>query len=172
MSGNGDAGGSPASMRGPARSAMFAIVGAGLEGQVTVTATVQLLHSSGPVMDLTPSGAFVGTADLEGSQEPLVASEIVLAGQYEAVRIMFEEVTADVTGGLEIDGLPFVGQVTVDLSGGDLLVMRTLDLDVLEGEQAAFVIDLDADAWVPLLDVLTGTVLATDFASAVSVSLR
>jgi hypothetical protein len=173
MSGN-DSASSPSAVgragtEGPAAAPLAAL---SFEGDVTATASLELLSVLGQAIDLTPLGPVTATADLEGTQEPRIAEEVVPAGGYESVRIVFTQVSAEVSAGLEIGGLPFTELITVDLSGGSLEVIRTVDLDVPDGGVAAFVVDLNADAWIPLADASTRTVDPADFAAAVRVSPR
>lgn len=169
----------PASGPAPARSGSVgteapapavAIVGA-LEGDLVVTATLSLERADGGVVVLTPASLVTVTLDLQGLDEPRVVAEPVPAVSYQAVTVRFTHVTADVTGGLQIDGVPFVGTVEVD-TGGSLDVTEALAFVVEDGQTAELLVDLNADVWIPLLDVLTGTVTAEDFAAAVVVRER
>lgn len=172
MSGNGSRSSPATASRAAPDGTTPAAVALTFVGDVTATASLEIRQAGGPTVELTPLGPFTATADLEGTQEPLVADEMVPAGRYDSVRIVFTQVSADVTAGLEIGGVQFAGLVTVDLPTGGLEVVLPLDLDVPDGGLAAFVVDLNADAWVPLADAATGTVDPADFAAAVAVSLR
>jgi hypothetical protein len=104
--------------------------------------------------------------------EPRVAAASVPAGVYDALTVRFSDVTANVTGGLEIDGLPFTGVVEVDLGGPSLDVTKALALAIDDGERVELLVDLNADVWVPMLDLVTHLVAAGDFATAVTVGPR
>jgi hypothetical protein len=151
------------------------IVGAGLQGDVEVTASFFLGRGGGSLVQLTPDGDVTVSSDLGGMQAPKAADQVVPADSYGEVVVVFTEVTAHVTGGLEIDGVPFAGSVTVDLGSGGLDVTRAVAIVIEEGGLAEVLVDLNADGWIPLLDVLTpttGTVAAEDFAAAVTITER
>lgn len=156
----------------PGPGPLLQIVGAGLEGEVEVTASLFLVAEGGSRVELTPGGAATVTVDIAGADEPRVLREAVPATSYEAVVVVFTDVTAEVTGGLEIGGVPFTGTVEVDLGGGDLEVTRSLDIVIPDGAVASLLVDLNAADWVPLVDILTGTVTAQAFAGAVAVTER
>lgn len=162
----------PSEAAGSVPRPSFDIVGAGLEGDVEVTATLSIRRDDGAVFDLTPAGAFETTLDLGGANEPRVAARPLPEGRYDSLTVTFTDVTAVVTGGLEIDGLPFLGPVSVDLDVGGVTVTRPVDLTLVADGLVAVVVDLNADAWVPLVEVLTGTVTALEFGAAVIVSER
>jgi hypothetical protein len=143
-----------------------------LEGDVVVSASLFLRREDGPLVPLSSSGGVDVTLDLAGAQEPLVATQRVSAAAYDAVVVRFTAVTAHVTGGLEIGGVPFLGTVAVDLGGTSLDVTRPVALALEGGETVALLVDLNADGWIPLLDLLTGSVTATDFSTAVAVTER
>jgi len=156
----------------PGASTAGVIVGAGLEGDVQVTASLYLRRAGAPLIDLTPAGAVTVTLDPGGAQEPLVADEVVPGGSYQGIRIIFTDVVAEVTGGLEIGGVPFTGAVRVDLAGDGLVVDRTLAITVGDDQPVALLVDLGSDVWLNLLNPLSRTVAAADFANAVEVTLR
>lgn len=144
----------------------------GLEGDLDVAASLFLRSEDGDLVPLTTAGPLSVTLDLEGALEPRVAAAPVPAGSYDALVLSFTDVAADVTGGLEIDGIPFVGIVEVDLQGPSLDVTRPLALVVEDGEVVELLVDLNADVWIPQLDVLSRIVAAADFAASVGVSER
>lgn len=179
---SGDATTEPAPSSGPSSSArespdgtaprLTTLIVGELEGDVDVTAELFLRSDGGSLVPLNAAGPVTVTLDLAGADEPRVATAPVPAGGYDAVVVRFTDVTAHVTGGLEVDGIPFVGTVEVDLGGTGLSVTRTVALLVEEDLSVELLVDLDADAWVSLLDVLTATVAGADFAAAVAVSER
>lgn len=179
---SGDATTEPAPSSGPSRTVLEGPAGTeprpatlivgGIEGDVDVTAELFLRSDGGSLVPLTTAGPVAVTLDLAGSDEPRVAVAPVPADGYDAVVVRFTDVTARVTGGLVVDGIPFVGTVDVDLGGTGLAVTRTVALLVEEDVTVELLVDLNADAWVPLLDVLTATVAGGDFAAAVAVSER
>lgn len=182
MTGDADGGGAAAAPeRAPRTQAdttpettapLGAVVGAGLEGEVQVTADLYLSDAGGAPVSLTPDGPVTVTLDLAGAQEPRVARQAVTLGSYDGLRVVFTDVVADVTAGLEIAGVTFTGPVTVDLGGDALTVERTLTLTVDPDRPLAVLVDLNAAAWLDLLDPVTGTVTGADFAGAIQVSVR
>jgi hypothetical protein len=172
MSGDASPQAAPAASEGarPAPARIGILTGV-LEGDVDVDARIFLRRVGGVLVPLTPAGLSV-TLDLAGVQQPLVADISVASGSFDAVVVRFTDVTAQVTGGLEIGGIPFVGSVSVDLGGPSLDVTELLTLELADEEEVELLVDLNADGWIPLLDVLTGLVAAADFAAAVAVSER
>ena len=178
----GDSGEPPASAPEPSRAVGPAegatppspavVILAGLEGDLDVTAALFLRSDGGELVPLTAAGPVSSTLDLAGSLEPRVALASVPAGTYDALTVRFTDVTADVTGGLEINGLPIMGLVEVDIGGASLDVTKPLALVIDDGESVQLLVDLNADLWVPLLDLVTHLVAAGDFAAAVTVGLR
>jgi hypothetical protein len=85
--------------------------------------------------------------------------------------VTFTQITVDVTGGLEIGGVSFTGPVTVDVGSG-LEVTRSMTVVLDEDGLIELLVDLNADSWVPLVDVPTRTVSAADFAGALTIMER
>lgn len=179
---SGDGGGQPAPTIQPSRAVaersletapMPAVLILGsLQGDLDVTVSLFLRSEGGSLVPLTPEGPAAVGLDLAGALEPRVAAEPMAAGSYDAMVLRFTDVTADVTGGLVIDGLPFLAPVEVDLGGPSLEVVKPLDLVVDDGVRRELLVDLNADVWIPLLDVLTGVVAGDDFAAAIMVGER
>lgn len=187
MSGDTDGGGSsgaavsperpaeegPAAAGGPSATGPSAtVVGAQLEGEVQATLSLYLLREGDAPFELTPAGGISTTVDLAGAQEPRVVSATIPAVDYSGVRMVFTEVTAVVTGGLEIGGVPFTDSVSVTLGGPELTVDRVVSLPTDEQTGLSLVVDLNSATWLDQLDPLAGTVAAADFADAVGILVR
>jgi hypothetical protein len=167
--------GAPASTRRdpyrapPSVQPLQSIVVGALEGTLVVDLTISLETAAGATYTLTPDGSARGQVDLGGAGDQRVALQTIPAEAYSDVHIVFTSVQANVTGGLLIDGLPFVGPVTVTLPGGVLAVSRSLAFQVQEGERTVLLVDLDAAGWLSALDPLTGSVDGAAFAAEVEV---
>jgi hypothetical protein len=142
-------------------------LGGSLAGTVTFQARVELVDAAGDAVALAPSPAG-GTVRLDGHDTVFVASRTVLATRYPRVRVTFTQVAANVTGGLVIGNVNVTGQVQVGVPGGGVVVERAVDLGD-DDEDVEILIDLDASAWLPSVNLATRVVPAADFRSAVKV---
>lgn len=152
-------------------AASISIMPGGLEGTLDVTASVQLASAEGIPYALT-NGAVQVSLDLGGADEPMIGHAPVPAGVFDSLRVVFSEVSANVTGGLSIDGVPFTGAVTVDLGAAALEWSVPVASTLEEGGTASFLIDLHAAQWVSTLDPLTGIVTVQAFEEAVTATSR
>jgi hypothetical protein len=162
---------------GPARAAMphgstvgpqpVGVAGA-LDGTLEVELTLFLDAADGSAVALHSGGAVLTELDLAGGTDR-VALDRVPVGAYGALRMVFTSVEADVLGGLLVDGLPFIGAVTVALPGGTLTVVRPVAVEVREDERVTLLVDFDADAWLTEVDPLTRIVAGGVFAAELDV---
>lgn len=146
--------------------------GSGAEGTVDITARVYLLEESGDWVDVTRSGAAQATVTASGSGGGSMLVRTRVDGRsYGRVRVVFERVEADVSGGVEIGVGSFLeGRVTVDVDGsGGAVVEREVELDVRSGGTTRLTIDLNSDAWLSRANAETRTVSRADFEAAVRV---
>ena len=141
------------------------------EGTVDFRARVYVRSDAGAWLELTQQAA-QRTVDAAGRTEAqLVGSARVEATHYDRVRVVFEEVDADVRGGIVIGAGLLTGAVTVDLRGDNqVTVERSVDVDVTAGGSARLLIDLNADAWLSQASAQSRTVSETAFESAVRVT--
>jgi len=141
------------------------------EGEVEAEFRMYLVRENGSLVALTDTDVRV-RVDLEGVEEPQVASQIVDAAAYTDFRIVFTEIEAEVDAGLIINGVEVTGPIDVELEGPDLVVEQPLSVDVGDGEVVEILVDLNAADWLQAVDPVAGTVSAQDFASFIQVTAR
>lgn len=141
------------------------------EGTVDFRARVYVRTDAGAWLELTQQAA-QRTVDAAGRTEAeLVSRARVEATHYDRVRVVFEDVDADVRGGISIGTGLLTGAVTVDLRGDQQVVVeRSVDVDVSAGGSARLLVDLNADAWLNQASAQSRTVSETAFESAVRVT--
>lgn len=146
----------------------------GAEGTVDFRARVYVRSDAGAWLELTRQAAQRVVVDAAGRGEAAVVSGArVGAARYDRVRVVFEDVGADVTGGVRVGAGILTGAVTVDVrSDGGVVVERSVDVDVSAGGSARLLIDLNADAWLDQAGAQSRTVSEAAFASAVAVTVR
>jgi hypothetical protein len=147
--------------------------GAAAEGQLIARLQVYLRsEEDGQWLELT-DGIRDLTLDLSGGAERRVAVRFVSTGRYSRLRVVFHDVEAFVTGGLIVGGLPFTGTVTVDFGAeGTLDVEREVLLEIERDDAVDLLLNLNADAWLPTLSLVTRTVAAVELESALGVRVR
>lgn len=149
--------------------------GSGAEGTVDVRARVYLLAEAGQWVEVTQGGAAEATVSASGSGGGAMLARARVDGRsYGRVRVVFERVEADVSGGVVVGvGSLLQGRVTVDLAGGgQAVVEREVDVTVRSGSSAELTIDLNSDAWLSRANAETRTVSRADFEAAVRVIAR
>ncbi|HEX2095008.1 MAG TPA: DUF4382 domain-containing protein [Longimicrobiaceae bacterium] len=147
----------------------------GAEGTVEFRARVWARTDAGEWVELTRRTVERVTVDASGRGEAKVfATTSVEAGGYNRVRVVFEEVQANVTGGIQIGlGGVLTGQVRVDLqSDSQVTVEREVDAEAEAGASTQLLIDLNSDAWLGSTNTQTRTVSEAQFQSAVRVLVR
>jgi len=111
--------------------------------------------------------------DLRGAIERRAGVRFVSDGRYTRFRVVFEQVTATLTGGLVVGGEPLLGQVTVDMGdGGALVVERELALDVRGGASVDLWMNLNAQIWLATASPVSRTVAASALRDAVALRVR
>lgn len=140
------------------------------EGELEADLTVFLVSAGGEAFLLTDGEVRV-RVDLEGVEEPTIASRTVAAGDYTALRIVFTEIEVEVDAGLVIGGVEIVGPVDVEFES-ELTVERAIDVTIEDGERAELLVDLNAESWLQAVDPVTLTVDAEVFADLVTVRQR
>jgi len=141
------------------------------EGEVEAEFRMYLVKGDGGLVPLTDTVVRV-RVDLEGVQEPQVASRVVDAAVYTDFRIAFTEIEAEVDAGLVINGVPVTGPIDVELEGPDLVIDRPLSVDLGNGEVVEILVDLNAADWLQAVDPVAGTVSAQAFAGFIDVTVR
>lgn len=167
VAGDDPDGGSASRTESPASSASSA----DLEGSVQVAARVYLQSTSGTWVELTGNGAAEQTVDASGEEGfRLLARTEVDATTYQRVRVVFEDVRAEVEGGLAVQ----IGAGSVSLgldTGSDVTVEREIELHAEAGSVSRIDIDLNASEWLGAA-VAGEAGAASAFASAVTVGAR
>lgn len=142
-----------------------------LRGSLDVLAAVMLVSESGTEVQAT-DGFQSGVFRIEGADSAFIGVRRVPVGTYTRARVSFRRVTADVDGGLVIGGIPFLGRVTVAIGADAVVVEAPIRLTVEADAEHRLVVDLNAAAWLPGLNRLTGEVGAATFRSAVDVRVE
>lgn len=104
-----------------------------------------------------------------------LAVQSLPAGEYDAVRTVFERIEAQVLGGLVIGGQPITGTVRVDLgTAGSLTIDTETDFEVWENATTVIALDMRSAAWMPLAGAqgLVWLVDSGDFRGAFRVRVR
>lgn len=142
------------------------------EGTVTFRARVYAQTSAGTWVELTDQASEQVTVDAGGRASSAVfASERVEAGAYSRVRVEFEDVDADVEGGVQIGTGILTGEVSVDMEGdGRVVVERSISANARADATTRLLVNLNASAWLNQASMTTRTVSEAAFRSAVTVT--
>lgn len=144
----------------------FAWSAALVEGTVRVEGRAELVAEDGRVVQLDPGPRTVRLR-LDGSERVSVSRTRVPEKRYVRARLFFTRVTADVTGGLLVGGLPVRGTVSVAIPAGGLVVERDVAMTDPARVRETLVVDLASSTW--LAASVGGVVPASVFAAAVRV---
>lgn len=142
------------------------------EGTIQLRARVYLWTEADSWLELTGHAAQAATVDASGGSATAIASADVASRSYARVRVVLEEVRANVTGGVQLSsGGALQGEVRVGAEGSTepAVVERDLEVRVSAGGTTRLVVDLDADAWLSRADAETRTVARSELESAVRV---
>lgn len=142
------------------------------EGTVDFRARVYVQTQAGGWVELTGGAAQQAVVDASGRAGSVIfASSQVQAGTYTHVRVVFEQVKANVSGSLAVSTGLLSGTVNVDTQGdGSVTVERQVSATVSTGGTAHLLIDLNSDVWLNQASASAHTVSETAFASAVQVT--
>lgn len=135
------------------------------EGEMELHFFLSLVRPDGTTEPLTDDEAQINI-DLPGQQEVEVLTRSVPAGRYAGFRISFTEIEVEIDAGLVIGGDPVTGAVDVDLDETTLIVERSIDLTLEDGERSEVVVDMNATDWLTAVDpgpppVVDGDVVAS-----------
>ena len=168
----GDGAGAARSRAGEAPSFSQALSGA--EGTVSFRARVYVRSEVGSWVELTGRQARQATVDASGrGGAQLLATARVDAGSYQQVRVVFEEVRANVSGGIQIGTGILTGELRVDLQGDNQVVVeRRVNATASADATTELLINLNADAWLKQASAQSKTVSEAAFQSAVQVTAR
>jgi hypothetical protein len=143
-------------------------------GTVSFDARVYVQTAAGAWLELTDGAAESVSVDAAGQSESRAfASERVEAGSYSRVRVVFEDVDAQVNGSIQIGTGLLSGAVSVDLQGDNQVVVeREVNVTARTAATTRLLVNLNADAWLSRANAQTKTVSEAEFASAVAVTAR
>ncbi|HET6763608.1 MAG TPA: DUF4382 domain-containing protein [Longimicrobiaceae bacterium] len=144
------------------------------QGTITFNARVYAQAASGGWVELTNGAAQQATVDAAGRGAAAVfASSQVDASTYSRVRVVFQNVNASLTSGLQVSTGLLTGSVAVTAqSGNTITVERQVSTHVSAGGSTQVLLNLNADAWMSHASATTHTVSEADFASAVQVTAQ
>ncbi|HEU0054012.1 MAG TPA: hypothetical protein VFQ39_12590 [Longimicrobium sp.] len=141
-------------------------------GSVEFRARVYVRSSAGGWAELTDGAFQRASVDAGGhGSSQIFAGSRVEAGTYDRVRMVFDEVNADITASVTVGGASLTGNVSV-ATGDSLVVERTIQAQASAGFTTQLLLNLNADAWLSRVNLATRTVSAADFASAIGVEVR
>jgi hypothetical protein len=164
-------GGGPSANAAPDRSApRYATTTA--EGTVDFRARVYVQTQAGGWVELTGGAAQQAVVDASGRAGSVVlATSRVEAGTYTRVRVVFEQVKANVSGSLEVSTGLLSGTVNVDTQGdGSVTVERQVSASVSAGATSRLLIDLNSGVWLNQASASAHSVSEAAFAAAVQVT--
>lgn len=133
-----------------------------LQGTVTVTVRSFLREGRTRWIEITDGPQEV-VLPLDDPTPVVVARASLQEGEYEAVRTVFGRVRVQVTGGLEIGGAPFVGEIQIPVVGGGLLLAEERPFVVERRRPLPLLLELHAPRWLPLANRDSRTVPEADF---------
>ncbi len=141
------------------------------EGTIDFRARVWIRTNTSQWVELTQSAAKRAVVDASGRQgaQTFVTTQVE-ARSYNRVRIEFEEVQANVTGGLFVGSGLLSGVIRVDIqSGNRATVERDIEINTEAGSTTRLVLDLNASQWLSRANAQAKTVSRAEFESAVRV---
>lgn len=141
------------------------------EGKVAAKFLLFLITEGGNAVQLGDDEVQV-EVDLQGAGEVDVVRASITATRYSELRIVFTEIHAEVDSGLVINGQLVTGELNVELEDVSLVVSRPALLDVSDGDIVEMVVDLNAPAWLTLVDPVSRTIQEAAFADLVNVVIR
>lgn len=144
------------------------------QGSIRFQARVYARSSAGAWTELTDGAAQQTTVDASGRGEAVTfASARVDAGSYTRVRVVFREVSTDLSGSLTVSTGLLTGRVTVDLgSDNEVVVEREVNIAASAGATTRLLVNLNADAWLGSASAQTRTASEAAFASAVRITAQ
>ena len=95
------------------------------------------------------------------------------AESYNRVRVVFQDVDANLSSGIQVGTGFLTGNVSVNLeSDGQVVVEREVNVSASTGAASRIVINLNADAWLNSANAQTRTVSETEFRNAVRITAQ
>ena len=144
------------------------------QGTIDFRARVYVQSSTSGWVELTNGAAGAAQVAASGHGEAVAfAGGRVKAGSYNRVRVVFEDVDANLSGGLQVSTGLLTGSVSVNLeSDGQVVVEREVSVSASAGAASRIVINLNADAWLNSANAQTRTVSETEFRNAVRITAQ
>lgn len=144
------------------------------QGTIDFRARVYVQSSTSGWMELTNGAAGSARVAASGHGEAVAfASGRVAVGSYNRVRVVFEDVDANLSAGLQLSTGLLTGTVSVNLeSDGQVVVEREVNVSAGAGAASRIVINLNADAWLNSANAQTRTVSEAEFRNAVRVTAQ
>lgn len=141
------------------------------EGELELEFELHLVTDGTAIFPLTDEPVQVRVR-FPGPQEVQAATRTVPTARYVALRVVFTDIEAEVDAGLVVDGVTITGPVDVELEADSLVVERPLDLDIGDGDEAELLVDMNASAWLAVVDPDLRRVAGSVVASALRVVRR
>jgi hypothetical protein len=141
------------------------------EGEVEIDVRLALVSETGGVVPLGRDDIRI-KLDLRGVNEAEAVSELVPSGRYTGLRMAFVHIQVEVEGGLIVGDQEITGTVSVHLEDPELVLVRPIDIEAVEGGTVALLVDLNTPAWLAAVDPDTRTVDASVFAARIDVVVR
>jgi hypothetical protein len=138
-----------------------------LEGTVTVSGRTSLVRGGAPAA----AGAGTAAVRADGRDTARVSRGRVPRGPYDAVRIAFTAVSAEVSGGVGTGGTVLSGRFEVAIPPGDSVVVEVPAAIGAAAGTVRVLVRLDAATWLAAADPVTRTVPAAAFRAAVRISV-
>lgn len=145
------------------------------QGTIDFRARVYVQSSTSGWVELTNQAASAASVAASGHGEAVAfASSRVQAGSYNRVRVVFEDVDANISGGVQLSaGGLLTGSISVNLeSDGQVVVEREVNVSASSGATTQLVLNLNADAWLNRASATTRTVSEAEFRNAVQITAR
>lgn len=142
------------------------------QGTIDFRARVYVQSSASGWVELTNQAASAASVAASGHGEAVALTTArVRAGSYNRVRVVFEDVDANLSSGLQISTGLLSGRVSVNLEGdGQVVVERDVNVSARAGATTRLVLNLNADAWLNRANAQTRTVAESEFRGAVRIT--
>lgn len=144
------------------------------QGTIDFRARVYVQSGTSGWVELTERAASTASVAASGHGEAVAfASSRVRAGSYNRVRVVFEAVNANISGGVQLSTGLLTGTVSVNLeSDGQVVVEREVNVSASSGATTRLVLNLNANAWLNRANAQTRTVAESEFRNAVQVTAQ
>jgi hypothetical protein len=144
------------------------------QGTIDFRARVYVQSSTSGWVELTNQAASTASVAASGHGEAVAfASSRVEAGSYSRVRVVFEDVDANLSGSVQVGTGLLTGTVSVNLeSDGQVVVEREVSVSASSGATTQLLLNLNADAWLNSASAQSRTVSEAEFRNAVQITAQ